>query len=94
MSYSRFGDNSDIFLYMCGDWEYYCQWCLLERSKTGDESAGYLTKSLDEIVNHLKEHIKVGHLVPKNLIQNIIDDRPIVEKEIDDEIKEERYPNW
>lgn len=60
MSYARFSDNSDVYVFLhCNGWLECCG-CLLEPShifqafKTGD------------MLQHLRAHQKAGHKVPMN----------------------------
>ena len=51
MAVVRFGEDSDVYVYQTGDGKFACVGC------------GYLN-SIDEVIQHLKEHIVNGDKVP------------------------------
>ena len=68
MSYCRFGEGSDVYLFYSTDDEYECCGCLL-KSKEGDpfgDSFNCVTAS--EMLAHLVEHREKGHEVPEEAL--------------------------
>lgn len=60
MSYARFGDDSDVYVYADVGGYVACCGCIL-----GDK---WDFHSPAEIVSHLQEHVSVGHKVPADLL--------------------------
>jgi hypothetical protein len=75
MAYSRF-TNSDIYIYPHIDGYIECCACWLNEGQ--DEYSLFLgnVQIYDDIhlARHLKEHAKLGHEMPKNLLQEILQD--------------------
>ena len=65
MSFARFSDTSDVYVYASGDNVYTCCGCLLQK--------GSLYPQWDfggkAILAHLKEHKRAGHKVPRYCIK-------------------------
>ena len=67
MSYARFGDDSDIYMYGCDDTKgaeiFECCSCGLAPKGESAHFYGY-----DNAIAHIREHIKTGHKVPDDTI--------------------------
>jgi len=71
MSYARFGwDNSDVYVFLSSN-GLTCQSCILSDE---DGITSFQADSTKKMVDHLKQHIKVGQTVPEDTIQLILDD--------------------
>ena len=68
MSYARWGKDSYIYLYGSDEDTFECDFCLLNNSEI-TFFYGY-----DAAIQHVKNHIAAGHLVPDHTI-------PLLEKE-------------
>lgn len=66
MSYARFGDDSDVYVYMGRD-GLCC--CACRRG----ENRKHL--STDDMINHLREHVAAGDTVPDDVIPDLEADR-------------------
>lgn len=65
MSYARFGDESDVYVYYSGDNVYCCCACKLEDNwYHGGRS----------IIDHLEEHVAAGHRVPAYCLEALRED--------------------
>lgn len=62
MSYCRFGDESDVYMYPANTNEIWCCACQLEPERL-------LTQ--EEALEHLEEHRGVGHQVPQHAIERL-----------------------
>jgi hypothetical protein len=75
MAYSRF-TNSDIYIYSHIDGYIECCACWLNESQ--DEYSLFLNNvQIDndvDLARHLKAHAKLGHDMPDNLLQDILQD--------------------
>ncbi len=75
MAYSRF-TNSDIYIYSHIDGYIECCACWLNDSQ--DEYSLFLNNvQIDndmDLARHLKAHAKLGHDMPDNLLQDILQD--------------------
>lgn len=78
MAYCRMGEDSDLYIYNCIFNGYTCMNCKIPENrkihiKNGVEySYGeWSSKNLNELLNHLNEHIKLGHKVPSHTIERI-----------------------
>lgn len=60
MSYARFGNSSDVYVFAHVNGYIACCGCLL------DDKDDY--HSPEEIVTHLQEHVTAGHQVPDHLL--------------------------
>lgn len=65
MSYARFSEG-DLYLFenISGGWT--CQFCLLEKDNRNHEMC-----SLEEVEQHLLNHIEVGHSVPDRALERV-----------------------
>lgn len=70
MSYSRFGPNSDVYVYAHADGFIECCMCSLypHNFDSFDEPLNWDYHSIEDIVNHMKEHVKAGDNVPSRLL--------------------------
>jgi hypothetical protein len=75
MAYSRFFD-SDIYIYPhVGGW-IECAACWLNE-RSDEYSLFSMSEEIHDdghLITHVREHIKAGHNVPKNLLLDILDD--------------------
>jgi hypothetical protein len=63
MSYCRFSDESDVYVYSdVGGWLSCCSCALV------DDSQQWRHFSTDAMIAHLREHIAAGHDVPDDVI--------------------------
>ena len=67
MSYARFSDESDVYLFMCVCGELDCCGCKLQAGKVSFAST-------EGMLEHLAEHRAAGHLVPGTVDQELRDD--------------------
>lgn len=67
MSYARFGENSDVYVYLdcCG--EFRCCACSIK------DEWGYATT--DALLAHLEEHKALGHTVPDYCVEALKEER-------------------
>jgi hypothetical protein len=71
MSYCRFADNSDVYLYLSNDgWE--CCGCSLNNGEL------LLLKTPWDALGHLKEHVSSGDQVPAQSIVDLATDVEVV----------------
>jgi hypothetical protein len=63
MSYARFGDGSDVYVYLDVNGYLCCCGCLLDRH--------WEHKTTDEMLGHLDKHIAAGHQVPASCIDGL-----------------------
>lgn len=63
MSYCRFTENSDLYIYPDGFGGLVCCACTLKGS--------FRTKSRDKMIAHIRQHKKNGDKVPHGLITKI-----------------------
>ena len=69
MAYARFFD-SDVYIYISHS-GLVCQACILADD---DQLVSFTADNTKDMVDHVKKHIKADHNVPKDLIQNLLDD--------------------
>lgn len=65
MSYARFGQESDVYVFSDGD-RLHCVWCRLCRAF---ESAVYA--EYPDMIAHLEEHRAAGHKVPDYALERL-----------------------
>ena len=84
MSYARWGKDSDIYLYGHDPERqgFECVGCILNRNKEGMGMSLFIY-GYNEAIQHVKEHIKVGHDVPDDTIEYLMYDK-----------KEEERSEW
>jgi len=63
VSYARFSEDSDVYVYRDFGGLYRCAWCAL-----GDD---WSHKNTDATLAHLQEHIAAGHDVPDYCIERL-----------------------
>ena len=66
MSYCRFGDNSDVYVYCSREDVYVCCACSL------DKLWEHVTPS--EVITHLELHVAAGHQVPQYAFDRLRED--------------------
>ena len=80
MSYSRFGEDSDVYIYLDVDGSIHCCGCPLEPTHGGNPNLGmqdikfHGTKQLwkySDAIEHVKEHLNAGHRVPDYVIERL-----------------------
>jgi hypothetical protein len=64
MSYARFGDGSDVYVFMASDGQLECCECSLQQQPYGR----FRATSTDEMVMHLQAHMAAGEHVPDVVI--------------------------
>ena len=64
MAYCRFGDDSDVYMYEDIRGGLTCIRCVLKMNEIR-------FATIDEAIFYLKEHIKFGHKVPEEAIQEL-----------------------
>ena len=74
MSYCRFEDNCDVYVYFNGEF-LVCESCRIKNGKF------YATKRRSRMISHLEDHVSAGNKVPKEII-----DRFIVEFVLDNDV--------
>lgn len=62
MSYARFGDDSDVYIYSDGE-KLNCCGCFLD----GD----FASAEFENICEHLLRHLSAGHMVPRYCIERL-----------------------
>jgi hypothetical protein len=68
MSFVRWGEqNSDVYVYGGADFLRCCV-CGVQ-----DDGLDFKTLSYQEMIDHLKEHRRVGHVVPESAFKNLLD---------------------
>jgi hypothetical protein len=67
MSYARFCDESDVYVYSDGE-NINCCGCRLGPDAYGS----WVSQDFDEICEHLLQHIEVGHKVPGYCIERLL----------------------
>lgn len=72
MSYVRAGENSDVYVFpskRLGIEVYECCGCCIARETRayGD----WLTRTAEQMIDHLQEHRKKGHRVPQEAIERL-----------------------
>ncbi len=68
MSYARFGEDSDVYIYKSTDKDGNDVWVCDEVSRV------YEFKTIPELLKHLEEHIKNGDKVPGYCFQELLDE--------------------
>lgn len=66
MSYCRFGEDSDVYVFENNNGYYECCACMFEEGYNS-----YRTVKTKDMINHMKKHEKMGHKVPKRVIQHL-----------------------
>jgi len=66
MAYCRFSNQSDVYFYESSQGGFVCERCSIY-------SGTLLT--FDDAIAHLQAHIKAGHMVPSNAIEELLSDR-------------------
>jgi hypothetical protein len=66
MSYARFCDHSDVYIYSDGE-AINCCGCRLD-------SEDFASDDFDEICEHLIRHLDAGHQVPRYCIERLLDE--------------------
>jgi len=69
MSYSRFGPDSDVYLFMTEGDRLHCCWCKL-LSLPGNCEDFVAVKHRD-MIEHLRKHEEAGHKVPAEAIERL-----------------------
>lgn len=73
MSYARFGDDSDVYVYV-SDRGLECCWCTLQpKSETFRSNAAMIV--------HLEEHQASGHVVPERVFVRLRDPKDVARNE-------------
>ena len=70
MSYCRFSDG-DVYMYATFDDKIVCCTCRLNQKNKWDMHPNTILNSSEEALEHLKEHIKAEHKVPKYAIDRL-----------------------
>ena len=70
MSYCRFGDTSDVYVYFSVEGVYVCCACHLAE----EPFSNFGCATPDEMIVHLDEHERVGHQVPQHAIDRLMRD--------------------
>ncbi len=67
MSYCRFGPDSDLYVVRTGD-GYQCICC---PSEEGDDYKSWYGDTLEDLLNHLVDHVGEGHKVPHAAMERV-----------------------
>ncbi len=65
MSYCRFGEESDVYVYTDGA-ELHCCACRMT-----DKRSDFLTARRTDMIEHLEQHIRHGHEVPRDAFERL-----------------------
>lgn len=83
MSYARFGDHSDVYIYEHVGGFIECCGCLLVEPENEQEIFGfYHANTAREILSHIDEHLSKGHVVPDYCIDRIKKEHPDLDAQI------------
>ncbi len=75
MSYCRWGEDSDVYIYASSS-ELVCCACLLNGGTPSNHSAqDYKTRKFSEMLIHLDQHTFAGHKVPKHVKERLADEK-------------------
>ena len=80
MSYCRFGDDSDVYLYEHVDGFYECCSCRLMKFEKGlpfDMHESKKLLNLSEVLAHLLKHKKKGHKVPDYAFKRALEEKEL-----------------
>jgi hypothetical protein len=72
MSYCRWSDDSDVYLFMAGD-GLHCCGCRL----TGLRFEEFINDSYREMIDHLDRHTSAGQRVPADAIHDLSQEVPV-----------------
>jgi hypothetical protein len=76
VSYARFGDDSDVYVFMAVTGHLECCGCrLLPMSTDGDPDAQDCFYSTTALIDHLRKHQAEGHRVPDRTFARLEENR-------------------
>jgi hypothetical protein len=71
MSYCRFGEDSDVYVYPHVDGFLCCCACRLQAIRHGGWYKDFITFSVARMLKHLRQHKKRDHKVPKHAVKRL-----------------------
>lgn len=82
MSYARFSDDSDVYIYEHANGFIECCGCLITEPEPPEWAGFYKANTAREILHHIYAHLSLGHKVPERCIKRIEDEHPDLDAQI------------
>jgi len=83
MSYSRFGANSDTYIFEHNDGFIECCGCGLTEPTSGEDVGFAKLNTAREALEHAKKHLDVGDMVPDKVFTRIREEHPDLDAQIE-----------
>lgn len=82
MSYARFSDDSDVYIFEHANGFIQCCGCLITEAEPPEWAGFYNAQTAREMIHHIYQHMSIGHKVPDRCLERINKEHPDLDAKI------------